>query len=186
MVTVTKLSEQEYIDLAQRDDDHLWELWDGVLVVKPTMTIKHDNFSFLLGHMLQNQLDWREYRVNVNGGKTRLPLTFLIPDVIVVPAACQIAHDDDPDWFSAYPDPLPFVAEIWSRSTGNYDMAAKLPRYRERGDQEIWFVHPYEQTLTTWRRQQDGTYAEVLYRGGIVTVASLPGVAIDFGALLTM
>lgn len=184
MATVSQLSEQEYRELASSDDDRLWELWDGVLVEKPPMTIKHDNISFLLGFMLQNQLDWRQYRVNVNGGKTRLPLTYLIPDVIVVPAEYQIPHQDDPDWFSAYPDPLPFVAEIWSRTTGNYDMAAKLPRYRDRGDLEIWFIHPYERTLTTWRLQPNGLYVDDGYQSGTIPVVSLPDVSVDLDRLL--
>jgi Uma2 family endonuclease len=184
MSTVTTLSEQEYRELAAGDAVHLWELWDGVLVEKPPMKIKHDNMSFYLGLTVANQLDHAVYRVNVNGGKTRLPLTYLIPDVMVIPASYQIPHEDDPDWFTAYPDPLPFVAEVWSRSTGNYDVAAKLPRYRERGDQEIWFIHPYDRTLRTWRLRGDRVYAEDLYRGGIVPIESLPIVSVDFDALL--
>jgi hypothetical protein len=59
-----------------------------------------------------------------------------------------------------------------------------LPTYRERGDREIWSIHPYERTLTVWRRLPAGGYAEDLSRGGIVPVASLLGVTIDFDALL--
>ena len=51
-----------------------------------------------------------------------------------------------------------------------YDIATKLQGYRERGDAEIWFIHPYERTLTAWRRQPDGSYAEETYRGGVVPV----------------
>lgn len=184
MVTTTQISEQEYIDLAMNDSDHNWELWDGVLVEKPPMSMKHDNVSFLLGHFLQSQLDWRDYRVNVNGGKTRIPRTYYIPDVVVIPATYQIPFEHDPRSINAFAEPLPFVAEIWSRTTGGYDMAAKLPVYRERGDREIWFIHPYERTLTTWRIQPDGSYRESVYTSGIVSVESLPGVAIDLDALL--
>ena len=76
------------------------------------------------------------------------------------------------------------MVEVWSPSTGAYDVETKLQGYRERGDAEIWFIHPYERTLTAWRRQPDGSYAEETYRGGLVPVASLPGVVIDFDALL--
>jgi Uma2 family endonuclease len=51
-----------------------------------------------------------------------------------------------------YDEPLPLVAEVWSPSTGGYDVLAKLPEYRRRGDTEIWLLHPYERTLTAWRR----------------------------------
>lgn len=76
--TATSLSEQEYREIALRDD-HLWELWDGVLVEKPPMSATHDNVSFLLGHFLQTQLDLHAYRVNVNGGKTRYTAQLLDP-----------------------------------------------------------------------------------------------------------
>ena len=92
------------------------------------------------------------------------------------------AHD--PQAFNAFAEPLPLVVEIWSRSTGDYDIATKLPGYRERGDAEIWFIHPYERTLTAWRRQPDGSYTEDLIRGGSISAVSLPGVVIDIDVLL--
>ena len=76
------------------------------------------------------------------------------------------------------------VVEVWSPSAGNYDVATKLQGYRERGDAEIWFIHPYERTLTAWRRQPDESYAEETYRGGVIPVASRPNTIIDFEALL--
>ena len=91
---------------------------------------------------------------------------------------------DDPHAFNAFAEPLPLVVEISFRTTGDYDIAAKRPGYRERGDAEIWFIHPYERTLTAWRRQPDGTYTEDLYRDGLVPVVALPGLGIDFDALL--
>lgn len=185
MAVINRISEQEYRELALHGTDHLWELWDGVPVEKPSMSMRHDNTSFRLGHFLQSQLDWREFRVNVNGGKARRSArTYFIPDVVVIPAAFQMPFEHDPRAFNAFAEPLPFVAEIWSRTTGDYDIAAKLPAYRERGDLEIWYLHPYERTLTVWRRQPDGRYREETYTGGIVPVASLPGVSIDLDALL--
>ena len=84
------------------------------------------------------------------------------------------------------------MAEVWSPTTGHYDVATKLEGNRERGDLEIWFIHPYERTLTAWRRQPEGSYTEELYRGGGVPVFSCPqspgvpflGVTIDLDVLL--
>jgi Uma2 family endonuclease len=103
MATTTILSEQEYRKLAEHDPERNWELWDGVPVEKPPMSMKHDNESFLLGHFLQNQLDWRVYRVNVNGGKTRYTeRNFYIPDVVVIPASYQMPYENDPRSFNAF------------------------------------------------------------------------------------
>ncbi len=183
MATTATISEQEYRDLALHDEDRFWELWDGVPVEKPLMSIEHNAIAFYLGVALANQLDRRVYRITVNGDRARLsPRSYYIPDVIVIPAAYQEPLDRRA--LGTYADPLPLVVEIWSPTTGNYDIEAKLPGYRARGDLEIWFIHPYERTLTAWRRQPDGSYSEDFYRGGVIPVASLPGVAIDFDALL--
>jgi len=185
MVVANHISEQEYRELALNDPDHLWELWDGEPREKPLMSMKHDDVSSVLGYMLQGQLDWSMYRVNVNGGRLRVsPVSYFIPDVVVIPAAYKVPFEDDPRALNAFAEPLPLVVEVWSRTTGAYDFATKLQAYRARGDAEIWFIHPYERTLTTWRRQADGSYVEETSRGGNVAVASLPGVSIDLDALL--
>jgi Uma2 family endonuclease len=185
MAMVDRISEQEYRDLALSEEGQLLELWDGVPREKPLMSMMHDNVSFYLGLALANQLDRRVYRVNVNGGKTRLsPRNYFIPNVVVIPAAFQLPYEADPRAFNAFAEPLPLVVEVWSPSTGHYDFAIKLRGYRERGELEIWFVHPYERALTAWRRQSEESYEEIVYRSGVVPVVSLPGVAIDLDALL--
>ena len=183
--TATTISEQEYRELAMNDPDRNWELWDGVLVEKPPMSVLHDDFGTYLGIAVANQLDPAVHRVSINGAKTRYTArNYFIPDVAVVPASLVFPRRMDPTAFNDYADPLPLVVEIWSRTTGDYDFAAKLPVYQQRGDREIWYVHPYERTLSARRRQPDGSYSETLCSGGIVPVLSLPGVSIDLDALL--
>jgi Uma2 family endonuclease len=160
------------------------ELHRGQLREKPGMSVEHGDVADLLATFLRNQVDRGEYRVRENFAKLRRSAdTYYIPDVAVIPAAMVRALRARPGSLDAYPDPLPLVVEIWSPSTGDYDIHAKLPDYQQRGDREIWYIHPYERTLTAWRRQPDGTYAETVYRDGIVHPASLPGVAIDLSAL---
>ena len=79
--------------------------------------------------------------------------------------------------------PPPLVVEVWDPPLGDYDSDAKLPAYREHGDQEIWRLHPFERTLTVWRRQLDGIYIESVYHGGTVEPATLPGVKIELDPL---
>ena len=82
-----------------------------------------------------------------------------------------------------YEEALPLVVEVWSPSTGAYDVEVKLLEYQRRGDLEIWLIHPYERTLTAWIRQPDGAYAEAIYREGVVRPSALPGVEIDLVSL---
>ncbi len=185
MAVVNRISEQEYRELALTDEGRLVELWDGVPREKPLMSFDHDVVANYLAAMLINQLDRREYVVNANGGKTRRSERYyFIPDVVVIPASYGEPLHGDPRGFNAHAGPLPLVVEVWSPTTGRYDYAVKLQAYRERGDLEIWYIHPFERTLTAWRRQPDGSYVEDLYRGGIVPVASLPGVTIDLDKLI--
>ena len=187
MVVVNRISEREYRELALNEPDHLWELWDGVPQEKPLMSMLHNDVAAYLGAALINQLDPRVYRVNINGDKARISArSYFIPDVIVIPAAYKTPYQHDPRAVGAHAEPLPLVVEVWSRTTGQYDFTTKLQGYRERGDLEIWFIHPYERTLIAWRKELDGTYRETLHEGGVVSVASLPGVSIDLDALFQL
>jgi Uma2 family endonuclease len=178
-----RLGDDAYERLALADEDRQWELWDCVLVEKPGMSTEHNHVMFELGHQIRSQVDLARFRVRVNSGRLRKPRRFCVADVIVIPTAIEQAARGRPDRLETYAEPLPFVAEVWSPSTGRYDANRKLPEYVERGDAEIWRVHPYERRVTAWRRQPDGTYAELVFLGGTVEIPSLPGVGIDLDAL---
>jgi len=90
---------------------------------------------------------------------------------------------DDPHAFNAFAEPLPLVVEISFRTTGDYDIAAKRPGYRERGDAEIWRLHPLRHSVTIWRRQPDGSYAESVHTSGVIELFALPGVSINLDEL---
>jgi Uma2 family endonuclease len=185
MAVVNRISEQDYLELALNEPDRFWELWDGVPVEKPGMSSRHNAVAFLLGHFLQSQLDWNDYRITVNGDRTRISSrSYFIPDLLVIPEAYHAVFEPEGESLGVYREPLPLVVEVWSRTTGHYDVAVKLQSYQERGDMEIWYIHPHNRTLTVWRKQPDGSYAETLLSGGIVPVASLPGVTIDLDRLL--
>jgi Uma2 family endonuclease len=81
--------------------------------------------------------------------------------------------------------PTPLVVEIWSPFTDDYDITAKLPGDRRRGDLETWDIHPLDRTPTMWRKQPDGTYARSDCHDGIIRPNSLPGVDIDLDALFS-
>jgi hypothetical protein len=101
----------------------------------------------------------------------------------VVPTEYVLKLADRPDDLEYYDDPAPLLTELWSRSTGNYDVNAKLPNYQKRGDLEIWRLQPYEQRLRAWRRQPNGTYQVSDHHGGIARPIALPGVEIDLDKL---
>lgn len=162
------------------------ELHRGRLREKPGMSVEHNDVSEIVTTMLRAQLDRNQYRVRENMGRLRRSAgTYYILDVMVIPAALTRALREQPRALDAYAEPVLLVVEIWSLSTGAYDIGEKLAAYQQRGDREIWFIHPSERTLTAWRRQPDGSYVESVFREGVVRPASLPGVAIDFDEMFT-
>jgi Uma2 family endonuclease len=141
----------------------------------------HNRSMNRLGQLLAAQLDPDHFWVNTNSGQlTRPGGAYYIPDVCVIPV--ELMGEIDPEtWLEleVYSAPLPLVVEIWSPSTGEYDQQTKVQEYQRRGDLEIWRLHPFQRTLTSWQRQTDGSYVEVIYEGGKVRPIALPGVEID-------
>jgi Uma2 family endonuclease len=82
-----------------------------------------------------------------------------------------------------FTEPLPLIVEVWSPSTGDYDIDSKLPTCQSRGDKEIWRLHPFERTLIGWRRQENGPYVRFEQAGGTVEPVALPSITIDLDAL---
>jgi Uma2 family endonuclease len=148
------------------------------------MDNEHSDVKTYLGYRLILQLGPNDYRVHIDSTRLREDQRrYYTPDVVVIPIELFRRGLGRPGRLEFYTEPMPFVAEVWSLSTGRFDVDEKLPAYRRRGDLEIWRLHPHERTLTVWRRQADGRYDEALYRGGVVEVGSLPGVTIDLDAL---
>jgi Uma2 family endonuclease len=178
------VSEEEYQRLALADPQGQLELIHGRLREKPAMSVAHGDVMMTLAAMLFNQLDRNAYRVRTGHARLRLSSdTYYVPDVAVIPTPVMRALGMHPASLDAYPHSLPLVVEIWSPSTGNYDVNEKLADYQRRGDLEIWRIHPYERTLTAWRRQPDSSYVQSVYRGGMVHPEPLPNVEIDLDAL---
>jgi Uma2 family endonuclease len=184
MAVKTRVSEREYQEIVLRTPDAILELHDGEVREKPPMSWEHGEVNTELTYQLRHQLNRNEYRVRTNEGRVRRSSErHYVPDIVVVPVTVAPVFRDKPGTLPVFRDPLPLVVEVWSPSTGDYDVDSKIPEYMVRGDLEIWRLHPYQRTLTAWRKQADGTYVETTYREGVVQPASLPNVAIDLAAL---
>jgi Uma2 family endonuclease len=177
------VSESTYLQLALEDPGQ-WELHCGHLRRKPNMTAEHNYVASELFVRLRQQLDRTQFDARLGMGHVRRSAeTYYIPDVFVIPTDLVRPLRGLHNVLESYDAPLPLVVEVWSPSTGDYDVDAKLPEYQRRGDLEIWRIHPFDRTLTAWRRQPDGSYAESQYTGGSVQPVALPGVTIDLETL---
>jgi len=179
------VSEETFVRLALDDPQAKWELHDGLLVEKPGMNITHLSVVSLLGTLLAQQIDLLHFRVLTNAGRLRRSArNYLIPDVSVVRSELvRQLRQAQPMGLAVFDEPLLFVAEGWFLSTERYDVQTKIPTYKLRGGQEIWRVHPFERTVTAWRRRPDGEYDQIEFTGGKVNLHALPHVVVDLDVL---
>jgi len=179
------ISEATYERVALEDPEGQWELVCGRLRGKPGMTTEHNYALYELDGLLHDALDRHTYTVSVNAARLRISTgTYYIPDLAVIPREFQRRKlREMPGRLEVYDEPMPLVVEVWSPSTGDYDVEEKLREYQQRGDLEIWRIHPFERTLISWRLQADGTYSEELHKGGAIRLAALPSISIDLDAL---
>lgn len=177
------VAELNFERLALSDPDRRWELHQGQLREKPLVSTRHNRSIHRLYSQLIQQLDLERFEIRSNSARTRRgEETYYVPDLMVVPSDHVTALPVRPDVLEVFDQPVPLVVEVWSPSTGDYDIDTKFPEYQRRGDAEIWRLHPFDRLLTVWHRQPDGTYAETIHAGGRVDIASLPGVTIDLDA----
>ena len=157
------VSDELFRQVVREDRTGLWELICRGLQRKPVMSPRRIGIVTYVGATLAAELPYDEFRVCVNevylcaGTEHRL-----IPDIAVVPR--RTVGDGFERMF--VDTPVPLVVDTWSEMIEGHDLDTKTWQYQARGDNEIWLIHPYERTATTWRRQPDGTYTETVVRGG--------------------
>ncbi|MGI8551565.1 MAG: Uma2 family endonuclease [Dehalococcoidia bacterium] len=179
------ISEATYTLVALEQPSWLWELDRGNLRSRPGMSVEHNHVQGTLAYRLMLQLDRHAYQVRPNLGRLRTATrSYYVPDLYVLPS--ELARRklrEAPRQLEVYDEPMPLVAEVWSPDVCDYDVEVKLSAYRQRGDLEIWRIHPNERTLTAWRRQPDGSYSETLNERGAVRPVALPNVTIELERL---
>jgi Uma2 family endonuclease len=178
------MTEELYRQVVLADPEGRWEMHRGRLREKPPMSAEHGHVLDELAASLYAQIDRRRFRIRIDHGRlARTDESHYIPDLYVIEADRVSAARRRADPLETYRDPLPLVVEIWSPSTGVYDVDEKIPEYQRRGDLEIWCFHPIERTLRGWRRQPDGSCQEFVQAHGTVKPIALPDVTIDLDML---
>jgi Uma2 family endonuclease len=177
------VSAETFERVVTEDQAGRWEIHRGRLREKPGLSFEHNELLILLTAQFAAQIDWQRFTLRSNAGHVRRGgESTYVPDLFVLPRELT-AETRGRRSLETYDRPVALVVEIWSPSTGLYDIDEKLSEYRRRGDREIWRFHPYDKTLRAWRRQDDGGYQESAHSGGTVSPVALPDVAIDLDAL---
>ncbi len=179
------VSEATYERPALEDHEGRWEIVCRRPRSKPGMTAEHNETQRNLMIQLATQLNTQDHTIATDNGRLRIPsATYYVPDLCVIPREyVRRNRREQPGRLEVYDEPMPPVVEVWSPSTGDYDIETKLRTYQLRGDAEIWRIHPSERTLTARRHRPDGGYDGAGQREGSVQPIALPGVTIELERL---
>jgi Uma2 family endonuclease len=179
-VVQMSVSQELYESVSVEDPEGRWELHEGKLREKPVMSYAHKEVMFEIGFQLGAQLDPDLFLVRSNAGRLRLaPDTVYIPDVFVIPRSAVGEMGANVPALDTYAEPARVVVEVWSPSTGEYDIDQKIPQYAVHGDREIWRVHPRERSIEVWVRAEGGSYSHQIQQGGTLSLRWLPGIRVD-------
>src|SRR5262245_11040104 len=128
------MSPEEYEHLALGEAGRGWELVNGRLREKPSMSIAHEFMSYDLAVFLTNHLPRDRYRVHHDSAKLkRADRSYYIPDVAVTSPSGADLLRADPHALNLHVDPVLLVVEVRSPSTGDYDLETKIRAYQDRG-----------------------------------------------------
>jgi Uma2 family endonuclease len=136
---------------AMPDDGHRYELIDGVLLVSPAPSRRHQRAVLRLSHLLARACP-PDLEVLVAPFDVVLAEdTVVQPDVVVV----RRASDD-----AAGPRDVALAVEVLSPSTRRVDLLLKRSRLEASAIPAYWVMDPDEPSLTV-HQLVDGTYREV-------------------------
>lgn len=169
-------------------EDTRYQLIDGVAyLMVPAPSVRHQEVAGEIFFQLRRALADGPCRVFIAPVDVLLPKadeadeavdTVVQPDVLVV---CDPARIRERNVRGA-PD---LVVEVLSPATSGLDQVEKRHHYEQSGVREYWLVHPLDCTLTLYRLE-GGRFAmpETRVLKGVTPVGILPGVSIDWDALV--
>jgi Uma2 family endonuclease len=134
------------------DDGHRYELIDGVLVVSPAPSTRHQRALARL-HLMMAQACPPDLEVLFAPFDVALEAsTVLQPDLLVARRSDLTERD--------LPTAPMLAVEVLSPSTRRFDLMLKRSRYESAGCPAYWVVDPDEPSLRAWEFRDDA-YVEV-------------------------
>jgi Uma2 family endonuclease len=156
-------------DLFDLDDDRIYELVDGILLVSPAPAPAHFMASYFLRRVIEHQAPADlavVQRGGVFGGDVR---NYFMPDIIVVPLDRM---EDHPKYL--LPNNIRLAVEVLSDDSRSRDLVLKRQRYAALGILRYWIVDPVERTLLVLALAGDGYTEETIVSAGTTWRTDLP------------
>ncbi|GMU80251.1 MAG: hypothetical protein AMXMBFR47_01220 [Planctomycetota bacterium] len=171
-----RLTAAEYFSLP--DDGNVYELIDGVLVLSPSPTPRHQ----LVAKVILRQLD--DYVERGNLGLVLYETDVQLPtppggrDLVYRPAILYVAADrvgQIRGRIDIVPD---LIVEVVSPDSRSLDTQTKRDDYERAGVREYWLIDPEAERFTFFQRK-DGAFGEVASSTTSYASEVIPGFSLD-------
>ncbi|MCL2519613.1 MAG: Uma2 family endonuclease [Spirochaetaceae bacterium] len=173
---------QDYFSLPYKgNEEPRFELIDGIMMMSPSPSNKHQQIMLNLTRQLANFFDDKACQVFFEFDVKLFPrkATVYCPDLIVVCNSNQITEQ--------YIDGPPnFIIEVGSPGTLHKDLTKKRTDYERAGVNEYWVVDGVYRVYT-YLLNENNKYDEIIYeKQKEIPVKSFTGLTISFERLQKM
>ncbi len=171
-----RLSAEEYFSL--RDDGQRYELIDGVVVMSPSPTPRHQLIAKVVLRQLDNYVERHGLGLVLYGTDVRLGKTPEGKDLVYRPEIVFIAADKAArvkGRIEVVPD---VVVEVVSPDSRSLDAETKYNDYEGAGVGEYWLIDPIDEQ-TKFYRLIDGRYAVAPVGGSVYESEVVSGLKLD-------
>jgi Uma2 family endonuclease len=162
------------------ETENRYELIDGVLVMSPSPTMRHQNIMRAILRQLEQMADRTPgLQIAVDVDIEFSPAVVYRPDLAVYRAG-RVANV--PERLREAPD---LVIEILSPGTKARDLATKRADYERFGVAEYWTVDQSGGAIRCWRRSGPG-FQEAAVTGDALPSAAIQGFTLDLRTVRAM
>lgn len=169
------MTADEYLEL--EDDGFKYELIDGVLVLSPSATPKHQQVMIEVIYQLKAFL--RDHPVGSIYAETDVRFD---DDLVYRPETVFICSERVRENWQRIHQPPDVVLEVISPDSRRYDSETKKEDYERFGVNEYWLIDPYQETMAFFRLRQ-GRFVEVPPTGDRFVSEAIPGFSLDLAAV---
>ncbi|WP_055666203.1 Uma2 family endonuclease [Desnuesiella massiliensis] len=173
------VSFEEYIKIKE-SSDFLIEYLDGVILMAPSPSTKHQRISGKLNTKLMIFLEGKPCEVFQAPYDIELKREGIEGKRIVIPDLSVIC---DKEGFTEnnYVGVPSLIIEILSPSNQSHDLITKLNLYMQYGVKEYWIVNPMKDAITIYVLNSEGLYeqADIKVGKGIIESSFLEGFTIN-------
>lgn len=171
-----RLTADEFFQIP--DELTRYELVDGVVIVSPSPTARHQNIVGLIYHLLrvfaienQSGLPFVELDIHLGKGPTG-------NDLVYRPEVSFLGKDKLKGLGNRVVGPPDVVVEVVSPGSKKLDTVTKKNDYERCGVGEYWLIDPEAESMTFYRRDND-RFVEIQPEADRFQSTAIPGFTLD-------